>query len=185
MEFGLSKKLTMCAAKCSATENCTSFFYNKQTTTCKGAPGMITSAVGCEDVIKTVYYKNEDYGSYGSNCDVSECMMTNSMCLEGVCSYQPGYKYNRTSGFCVTNCTLYGVTYIEYRDRIFNEALIATYSGLSLEMCKANCSETSACRSIGHGPVTGLCKLRPSTPLEYPAAFKTYQGANYYTRNCG
>ena len=57
LDFGLLRKLALCAARCSESGDCRSFFYNKQTMMCKGAPELVVSLYGCQDTANTRYYE--------------------------------------------------------------------------------------------------------------------------------
>jgi hypothetical protein len=58
LEYGFHKKATKCAAMCKRSNNCKSFFYNKQDMHCIGTEEILSGVVDCFSLPGTEYYRN-------------------------------------------------------------------------------------------------------------------------------
>ncbi|XP_060599574.1 uncharacterized protein LOC132753150 [Ruditapes philippinarum] len=199
IDLGLHSRATKCASACSQKPACRSFFYNKHDQLCKGAPGILTSTAGCALQSGTLYFHTTDIttttstttttttvpsSQYGRPCTgAADCTITYGKCLRSTCECQAGYSYKSSTDSCVSNCGNYGSTYSEY----LNVDLAVTHSGeyhfTSLARCHKYCSDTSSCRGVNYSPLFngGMCRLKSRLD---PTLFVSFNGINFYTRNC-
>ena len=85
---------------------------------------------------------------------------------------------------CLTECHLYGSTFIKYENSYILESYHEIIASMSLAGCQQLCSDSTECRGYNYNAGMSQCRLLPVTPLMKPAYYMTSSTTDYYNRNC-